>query len=46
VNNDFHKTHDIFGLFKGLSVKNFGVEVATVDGIESNGHANVNTSLP
>ena len=42
VNNDFHKTHDIFGLFKGLSVKNFGVEITTVDGIESNGHANVN----
>jgi hypothetical protein len=29
VNNDFHKTHDIFDLFKGLTVKNLDVEIDT-----------------
>ena len=27
VNNDFHKTHDIFDLFKGLTLKNLDVDI-------------------
>ncbi|PGH35941.1 methylenetetrahydrofolate reductase [[Emmonsia] crescens] len=30
VNNDFHKTHDIFNLFKDLRVKNFDTEVEPI----------------
>ncbi|OAX80068.1 hypothetical protein ACJ72_05609 [Emergomyces africanus] len=30
VNNDFHKTHDIFNLFKDLEVKNLDTEVEAI----------------
>lgn len=39
VNNDFHKTHDIFELFDGLEVDNLDAEVpdAKADGVTTNG---------
>lgn len=39
VNNDFHKTHDIFDLFDGLEVDNLDAEVpdAKADGETTNG---------
>lgn len=35
MNNDFHKTHDIFDLFKGLTVKDLDVEVPADEGATS-----------
>jgi hypothetical protein len=39
VNNDFHKTHEIFEIFKGLSVKNIDAGVAPSDGIPTDTQA-------
>ncbi|GAD93862.1 methylenetetrahydrofolate reductase 2 [Paecilomyces variotii No. 5] len=39
VNNDFHKTHDIFDIFKGLSVKNIETEVAPSDDVPADAQA-------
>lgn len=30
VNNDFHKTHDIFNIFKDLKVENLNVQVEPI----------------
>jgi methylenetetrahydrofolate reductase (NADPH) len=32
VNNDFHKTHDIFDLFKDLVVKDIDVTQSAING--------------
>ncbi|KAL1885665.1 methylenetetrahydrofolate reductase (NAD(P)H) met13 [Paecilomyces lecythidis] len=39
VNNDFHKTHDIFDIFKGLSVKNIESEVTPSDDVPADAQA-------
>ncbi|KAJ9261154.1 hypothetical protein DTO207G8_304 [Paecilomyces variotii] len=39
VNNDFHKTHDIFDIFKGLSVKDIETEVPPSDDIPADAQA-------
>lgn len=39
MNNDFHKTHDIFDIFKGLSVKDIETEVPPSDDIPADAQA-------
>lgn len=50
VNNDFHRTHDIFDLFKDLAVKNLDtvIEVpgASTADAESNGQPELNGHGP
>lgn len=44
VNNDFHKTHEIFEIFNGLSVKNIDAGVPASDDVPADAQAAATSS--